>query len=379
VKRSARAISLALAGVGAAWCAPFVAWAEAAAPGTLSSIEPRGGSVGTPSLMWRITFASTTASGAADEVSGVVVVPADPRRRTGRVVSFGVGTQGLADACAPSRTIASGGLLEAPEIGAMVARGWSVVVSDGEGLGTPGAATYAVGSSAGHAMLDIVRAARAIPEAGLPERGPVGLFGYSSGGGAVAWAAQAQPSYAPDVPLVGAMAGGSVVDVAAYVRRGLRSGATAAALDALLGFQAAFPELRLAPLLTPRGRLAQRVAASTCIYPAIAAISVLGTRGLLRADPFDAPDWAARAERERPGRAAPAAPTLLFHGARDEAVPVAGAERLRRDWCALGARLDWRRVASDHVGTMLAGDAFALRWLAQRFSGSPALSNCPTT
>ncbi|UUU44488.1 lipase family protein [Streptomyces sp. NBC_00162] len=57
--------------------------------------------------------------------------------------------------------------MEANLIQQLTLRGWAVVVTDYEGLGTPGVHTYTVGPSAGHAMLDAARAATRLPETGL--------------------------------------------------------------------------------------------------------------------------------------------------------------------------------------------------------------------
>jgi hypothetical protein len=66
-----------------------------------------------------------------------------------------------------------------------------------------------IGRSQGSALLDAVRAARGLPAAGLSTNSPVGLYGYSQGGGASGWAAQIQPDYAPELSRSGVVAGGT--------------------------------------------------------------------------------------------------------------------------------------------------------------------------
>ncbi|KPI16131.1 secretory lipase [Actinobacteria bacterium OV450] len=71
-----------------------------------------------------------------------------------------------------------------------------MVVTDYEGLGTPGVHTYTVGPSASRAMLAAARAASRLPETGLSANTPVGIMGYSQGGQAGSRAAELQGSYA---------------------------------------------------------------------------------------------------------------------------------------------------------------------------------------
>ena len=121
-------------------------------------------------------------------------------------------------------------------------RGWAVVVPDFEGPRNP----YTAGRMAGHATLDGIRAARRFPPAGLAADGPVGLWGYSGGGQATAWAAEMQPTYAPELAISGVAAGGVPPDleqVARQIDGGLFSGIYFAAA---VGLSREYPELRIA-------------------------------------------------------------------------------------------------------------------------------------
>jgi hypothetical protein len=51
------------------------------------------------------------------------------------------------------------------------------VLTDDEGLGTPGVHTYVNRKAEGYAVLGAIRAARGLPEAGLPDDGPVAIAG----------------------------------------------------------------------------------------------------------------------------------------------------------------------------------------------------------
>ena len=56
--------------------------------------------------------------------------------------------------------------------------------------------------------------------------------------------------------------------------------------------------------------------------------------------------------------------------------PKAGAIQLQADWCALGADVDYRQVAGEHVIAAFTGVPGFLDWLEQRFEGVPMANGC---
>lgn len=94
-------------------------------------------------------------------------------------------------------------------------------------------------------------------------------------------------------------------------------------------------------------------------------------------DPFGAGTAARRVAQNRVGRATPAAPALVYHGDADTLVDVSQGRGLRADWCAQGATVRYSELPlTGHVGGALLGGPGAVRWLAERFAGIPAPSNC---
>lgn len=339
----------------------------ATAPGEILSAEPTSARLlPRAPKAWRVLYRSTSAEGAPIAVSGAVIVPPGARH----VLAIAPSTQGFADRCAPSRRLQDLTLTELPMVAAATARGWAVAMTDYEGLGTPGQHTMFVGRSEGHAVLDAVRAARALPASGLAAGGRTGVLGYSQGGGAAAWTAQLQPTYAPDVPLAGVAAGGTIADLPAFLAAGSGTWGAGAGFGTLLGLDAAYADLDLAPLLTPRGASFTRTVGSRCAVEWIATLNYPRASALLTTDPFADPAWARRAQENTPGDAAPVAPVLLYHGRGDRSVPIAGAERLRDAWCADGATVRWRPMATDHAGALIGGTASALSWLGSRLAGT---------
>ena len=86
----------------------------------------------------------------------------------------------------------------------MLAPGYVVVATDYPGLGVPGIHPYLIGVSEGRAVLDSVRAARALPDAGASNR--FAVWGHSQGGHASLYTGELAASYAPDLKLVGVAA-----------------------------------------------------------------------------------------------------------------------------------------------------------------------------
>ena len=127
-------------------------------------------------------------------------------------------------ACSPSYEMSIGTEKEAPSIVPLLAMGWTAVVPDYEGLKS----AFTVGLQAGRGVLDGIRAAENFGPAGLEgARTPMGLWGYSGGGPASAWAAEMAPAYAPELNIVGVSAGGVtryIGDVARNIDGGPASG-----------------------------------------------------------------------------------------------------------------------------------------------------------
>ena len=100
-------------------------------------------------------------------------------------------------------------------VAASLAEGWAVSVPDHEGTAGMWGAPY----EPGYHVLDGVRAAINHDSPGLTPESPIGLWGYSGGGLATAWAAEVQGSYAPELNVVGAVLGSPVGDLGHTFKR----------------------------------------------------------------------------------------------------------------------------------------------------------------
>jgi hypothetical protein len=112
--------------------------------------------------------------------------------------------------CFPSYALRRGALatgalaqVELVLIAAALAQGWAVSVPDYEGL----SGLWGAPCEPGYRILDGIRASLACARLGLSASSPVGLWGYSGGGVATAWAAEMSAECAPELNVVGAVLG----------------------------------------------------------------------------------------------------------------------------------------------------------------------------
>jgi len=334
---------------------------------------------------WAVLYRSTGVSGAANTVSGTVLVPEAPWTGPGQrpLVTYGVGTRGVGDACAPSKTLAIGTDYEGGVINEALIRGWAVAVSDMVGLGTAGAHTYEVGREQGTALLDIARAAQRLPGTGLDESTPVGIWGYSQGGTSAGWAAELAPTYAPELNVTGVAAGGVPADLR-VVAENLDGNFFFSLLGlAAIGYDAAYPDLNLDSYLNDAGRTMVAQNQNFCIASAEGIMMFLDLSGrrigeyFTSTNPLTTPEWIRRLDENRLGTAAPKAPVLLQHGLFDQVVPRSQADTLRQSWCAGGADVTWGDLLGEHALGIVLSIQPALDFLSARFAGIPMAGNCP--
>ncbi|MGW5715990.1 alpha/beta fold hydrolase [Amycolatopsis sp. NPDC003865] len=332
----------------------------------------------------RIMYRSTDTHGSPIAVTGTVLTPRTAWKGAGvrPVVSYAVGTQGEGDGCAPSKALAAGFEYEGPFIAGLLTRGYGVVVTDYEGLGTPGDHTYVNRAAEGHAVLDAIRAAQRLPEAGLPDDGPVAIAGYSQGGGASAAAAELQPSYAPELKLKGAYAGAVPADLASVAKNLDGHYAFGFLAFAMVSMNYAYPELNIPALLNARGKQVFEQVRTECTVEAIAAHAFTQSAeltndgrpvtGFLGEEPY-----ASRVAEQKIGRLKPSAPVLIVHSALDDIVPYAQDRDLGRTWCGKGVKVQFSTsLVPTHVLTAVRAFPEAFAWLEGRFAGLPAVSNC---
>jgi hypothetical protein len=291
------------------------------------------------------------------------------------VVSLQTPEDSVGTSCAPSYQIATGQDVQDAALGAqLLAANWAVAVPDFEGPKS----VFLAGPQAGHAVLDGIRAVKAFNTAGVGSANPWALDGYSGGAEATGWAAQLQPSYAPDVKLVGAAIGGLPSDPAAVGRYIDGTAFAGFEFAAAYGISTEFPEAGIAGLLNAKGRQDFASIKGTCelnILPAYAFRKLNEDTSV--ADPFSVPSVAAVLRTNTLGTAAPATPVYDYHADTDEIVPVGQDNTTVDNWCAAGGTVDKvRDLLGEHAEEVAFRAVSVEIFLANRFAGKPADNDC---
>ncbi|MFC0038323.1 lipase family protein [Actinomadura rayongensis] len=353
----------------------------AGAPGDV--IRARPSKAGPPTARslanaWEVMFLSTTADGKPNAVTGTVLVPKGVDPAKAPIVAFAPGTSGPAFRCAPSKMIDSGSFYEQAMLNELLKRKWAVAVPDYEGYHKDPTTSYMTGKALGHAVLDAVRAAQRLPEAGLSKDAKVLFHGYSQGGGAVMWAAQQQPEYAPELKLIGVSGGGVPGDIVAVALNLDGSPMFGFMLYALIGLKNAYPELPFDELLTDKGRtLVQNMPQNDCTLELITNYQKLTVDDIFTSSPLGDPSWSGRAVENRLGSTAIKVPVFQYHSKADEIVAFSQASRLHDKYCALGVQETWKTYDDlSHITLVYRGNESALAFLQDRLDGKPATSNC---
>jgi hypothetical protein len=350
---------------------------ESSAPGTVFGTRPvtvTGLGLPVPVDAQQFLVRSTDAKDAPTPVVGTLMVPQAPYPGGPRpLVSYQPATDSLGDQCNPSYKLRAGTEYELPLMMQAFQHGWAVVVTDYEGPQN----AFAAGRMAGHAVLDGIRAAVALPGTGLAGlRTPVGLWGYSGGALASSWAAELQPRYAPELTIAGVASGGTPADPEAAVRQIDGSIASGLVLLASTGLTRAYPEML--SLLNDAGRqMVQRIG-DMCVGDAVSAFPFRHLNEFTTSkDPIAEPVAKAVLELNHLGRTTPTAPVFLYHSIFDELIPFRSAEALQADWCRGGGHVTlYADAVSEHSSLAASGAPLAVGYLASRFAGVDVPATC---
>ncbi|MGW7052964.1 lipase family protein [Streptomyces sp. NPDC054887] len=330
----------------------------------------------------RIMYRTTDRAGKAIAVTGTVLNPKVSPHGQRPIVAFAPGTQGLADKCAPSRQMAEGTEYEALPIKKLLDQGYAVVVTDYQGLGTPGVHTYMTREAQGRAVLDSLRAAQRLDAVDLPDAGPVALYGYSQGGGATASAAELAPTYAPELEIKGAVVGAPPADMN-KVAESMDGSAYGAFFNYALSGLATAYGIDIDPYLNAHGkRVTSDLRDNLCTTQALAKYPFLNSRfltvdGRPLTERLTRAPWDKIVAEQQLGKRKPAVPVLLSHSALDDVIPQKVGKNLAADWCSRGAVVKFvGNHIPGHIAATEGAGAAGLPWLADRFKNRTAPSTC---
>jgi pimeloyl-ACP methyl ester carboxylesterase len=327
-----------------------------------------------------VLYHSRTLAGQDTAVSGTVSIPrGQPPRGGWPVLSWAHGTTGVADICAPSRDAPGHPChiytqLADAMLNLWVKRGWAVVKTDYEGLGTPGPHPYLAGASAARATIDIVTAARHL-HPGIGRRWAV--MGHNQGGHAALFTASLAPGRAPDLDLIGAVAiapASGTHDIIAQLQNCSAPTPRLGFLAlTLIGAAATDRALQLDQMLTRRAlrllAIAQTVGIDDLLGPGL--WPPLAPADLFRPGADLGPLLTILAANN-PAALRLRTPALIVQGSNDPIADPGRTDRITRSLRGNGAALDYHMYpGTGHFDVIAAAHTQNARWIDARLAGMP--------
>jgi hypothetical protein len=329
----------------------------------------------------QLLFRTTDMNGNPEATVTTVLVPAQVAPgKTVPLLSYQCAIDAITSRCFPSyalrrraKAIGSLAQLELLLITAAVAEGWAVSVPDHEGLHGLWGAPY----EPGYRTLDGIRAALNSDRLGLSPSAPIGLWGYSGGGLASAWAAEMCGDYAPELDIVGAVLGSPVGNLGNTFRRlngSLLSGLPALVVAALTH---TYPDLDkvIKEHASDDGRalllsLEKMTTAEAVIKMAHKDMGDFLDEPLEKI--LSTPAVAHVFDSTTLGVAVPTPPVLIIQAVHDYLISVDDIDELADAYSAGGADVTYHRDAfNEHMLLHPLSAPMALRWLIDRFAGRP--------
>ncbi|ORV87397.1 lipase family protein [Mycolicibacterium iranicum] len=337
----------------------------------------------------QLLYRTTDLNGEPQATATTVVVPTE-RTSDGPmpIVSYQCAIDAVAGRCFPSYALRRGAKaigavaqFEFLLVAAALAEGWAVSVPDHEGTAGMWGAPY----EPGYHVLDGVRAALNHAPLGLKANAPVGLWGYSGGGLASAWAAEVQESYAPELNIVGAVLGSPVGDLGHAFRRlngSIYSGLPAMVVAALTHV---YPDLDriIQEHATVEGKaMLARIEKMTT---AQAMLTLVGKDMAHMVDrPLEeillTPEVQHVFDSIKLGTCAPKTPVLIVQAVHDRIISVDDIDELTDTYTRGGASVTYHRdMLSEHLLLHPMSAPMTLRWLRDRFAGRPLRAHIART
>ncbi|QUR67377.1 lipase family protein [Mycobacterium spongiae] len=329
----------------------------------------------------QLLYRTTDLHGNPEAAVTTVIVPEEVAPgQTCPLLSYQCAIDAISSRCFPSyalrrRAHAVGSLtqLELLLIAAALAEGWAVSVPDHEGLRGIWGAPY----EPGYRVLDGIRASLSSDRVALSPSAPIGLWGYSGGGLASAWAAEMCGEYAPELNIVGAVLGSPVGDLGHTFRRlngtllaGLPALVVAALVYAYPGLDRVIKEHTNDEGLALLKRLEKMTTAGAVIQMAGRDMSEFLDEPL--EDILSTPEVSHVFDDIKLGAAVPTPPVLIVQAVHDYLIDVDDIDALADTYSAGGAEVTYHRDAfNEHMFLHPLSAPMALRWLIDRFERRP--------
>ncbi|CZR55878.1 related to lipase 1 [Phialocephala subalpina] len=334
----------------------------------------------TSKAAYQLMFRTTDSLGNASAAVTTIIVPENAN--LSRVLSYQFAEDSAWANCAPSYVVQLGSIGEAIFLISALDQGWIVNLPDYEGLQS----AFTSGIQAGQATLDSVRAALASED--LTTISPTAeyqMWGYSGGSLASEWAAELQPTYAPELNFKGVALGGLVPNITSVlftINGGLSAGLIPAGI---LGLGNAYPELEayIDEHLFPANASTFKKALTQCLADDVTTYA--GQDLFSYFDEGEAtimtsiPQSVLAATGQMGTHGTPQMPVYVYKAVGDEISPVADTDALVTKLCAQGANIQYvRDWIGEHATEEITGYGGALGFLEDRFNGVPVTPGCTT-
>lgn len=223
---------------------------------------------------WMTMYTTENIDGEQDISTGVVLVPKDGRNNSTRqVIAYQESNDSLGAYCHPSSQWTGGAFSDASSWSAlgplaqMFGKGQAVVISDVGNNAHPGPngiSEVFAGRYSAKALLNGMRAAYDLEDAGLNPKQPVGFFGVAGGGNGAGFAAEFQPDYYPELNLKGVVLQNFNADQKQFVKFTNGSMASGFGFATIVGMDQTYPEMNLEKHLSPLGKVAAKWWGTQC-------------------------------------------------------------------------------------------------------------------
>lgn len=262
---------------------------------------------------------------------------------------------------------------------AALEQGWVVITPDHEG---PRGA-FLANRMAGHTVLDGIRAAlRSNGFTGIKQDATIALWGYSGGSIASGWAAELQPTYAPELNIAGAALGGPVPYVSSALNTLNKGPIGGLVPSGITGLSHEYPVLKalIAEQILPQYKEKFAKASQQCLVADIVDFPFVDFFSWVKdKDIFNTNPGKKIMEENSMGQATPKIPLFVYKSINDEAAPVSDADKLIQTYCSNGASVEYvRDLVSEHISLAITGGPRALSWLKRLMNGEQPRKGCTT-
>ncbi|RAL66045.1 hypothetical protein DID88_005706 [Monilinia fructigena] len=336
----------------------------------------------------QILYRTTSARGDASHTVSTVFIPHDANYS--RVVSqqdfmdsacFDCSTSYALQQHASHKTLQSQASIL--YIAGLLEHKYIVSVPDYEGS----KASFSCGLSSGYALLDSLRALmNSCDFTGVSENADIVMWGYSGGSIPTQWAAQLHTTYAPELNILGAAAGGSIVNVESTIRSINGGDSAGYAPSGIIGLMAEYPRLEkiLKEDLVPETADEFYKAKTRCAMPNSDCFKGKDIKKYFKTG-FDLFDHSEVKEIIKETgtmglRGTPKMPLHMYKTVNDAIAPIANDDALVAKYCADGGQVQYERnLRGSHPLESILGSSSAMVFLRDLLEGKGAPPGCSTT